>query len=107
MKRSILLSLLNNYYPTAPEELEAKKRIIEFVQQHEDCFQRSLDIGHITGSAWLLNRDGTKALLLHHAKLDKWLQLGGHCDGDHDVLRVAIREAQEESGIGNIVPVST
>lgn len=107
MKRSILLELLKAYNPTAPEELVAKKRTIEFVEQYENCFERSLDVGHITGSAWLLNQDGTKTLLLHHAKLGQWFQLGGHCDGDHDVLGVAIKEAQEESGIKSIVPVST
>lgn len=105
MKRSLLLELLKAYNPTAPEELVAKKEIIDFVEQQEDCFERSLEIGHITGSAWLISQDGTKVLLMHHSKLNMWVQLGGHCDGDHDVLRVALKEAQEESGIEEIVPV--
>lgn len=106
MHRKKLLDLLENYYPTSPEEIEFKQQIIEFVQQHTDCFQRTLEIGHITASAWLLNKQGTHALLMHHAKLNSWFQLGGHCDGDSDVLAVAIKEAQEESGINDIFPVS-
>ena len=106
MKRTLLLEFLNHYTPSDPEEQVAKQHIIEFVHNHENCFERSLDVGHITGSAWLINKDGTKALLMHHAKLNMWVQLGGHCDGDHDVLRVALREAQEESGIMGIAPVN-
>ncbi|MDF2439202.1 MAG: hypothetical protein JWN98_186 [Abditibacteriota bacterium] len=55
--------------------------------------------GHITGSAWLINGDASRAVLVHHAKLNRWLQPGGHCDGEADVLRVALREAQEETGL--------
>ena len=105
MKRQQLLHLLNIYQPTL-EEATFKDRMINFVTAHEDCFERSLAEGHITASAWLLNTDATQALIMHHTKLDRWFQLGGHCDGESDVLAVAIKEAQEESGIMNIVPVS-
>ncbi len=81
--------------------------MLAFVEVHEDCFERSLEIGHVTASCWLLNRDGSKALLLHHAKLDRWFQLGGHADGHPNVLEVALKEAQEESGIQQIQPVSS
>lgn len=104
MKRQQLLHLLNAYQPT-PEEVAFKERMLAFVQEHEACFERSLMHGHMTASAWLLSSDEQCALLMHHAKLDKWLQLGGHCDGESDVLAVALKEAQEESGIQNIVPV--
>ena len=106
MHRSMLLKKLHTYQPNNPEEQTSKKQMIDFIQQHEDCFERSLEEGHITGSAWLLNKDKTKALLMHHTKLDSWFQLGGHCDGDPDVLHVAIKEAQEESGIKHIQPLS-
>ncbi len=106
MKRSALTTLLHNYHPTAPEEIIFKESMLQFMAAHEDCFERTLEIGHFTASCWLLNKDGDKALLLHHAKLDRWFQLGGHCDGDSDVLAVAIKEAQEESGIMGISPVS-
>lgn len=105
--RSNLIKLLHTYQPVHPEEITFKDQMLTFINQNPDCFERSLASGHITASAWLINHDGSKALLLHHFKLDKWFQLGGHCDGDSDVLSVAIKEAQEESGIENIVPVST
>jgi 8-oxo-dGTP pyrophosphatase MutT (NUDIX family) len=106
MNRFALIKKLQNYSPVAQEEIEFKDIIISFIQMNSNCFERSLEIGHITASAWLLNKDGSKALLMHHFKLDKWFQLGGHCDGNSDVLAVAIKEAQEESGIMNIIPIS-
>ena len=62
---------------------------IEFVETHEDCLLRSQLSGHLTGSAWVVDRTRNQTLLTHHRKLDKWLQLGGHADGDPDLLAVA------------------
>src|SRR3989338_318582 len=101
-----LLELLEHYNPTDTDEIEYKKRIIDFVLSYANCFERSLAIGHITASAWLLSKDKTHALLMHHTKLDNWFQLGGHCDGNPDTCAVAIKEAQEESGIAHIIPVT-
>lgn len=106
MKRSQLITLLQKYNPS-DEEIAFKDRMLIFIEQNIDCFERTLESGHITASCWLLNKDSSQALLLHHAKLDRWFQLGGHCDGDSDVLAVAIKEAQEESGITHIVPAGT
>jgi 8-oxo-dGTP pyrophosphatase MutT (NUDIX family) len=106
MHRFKLLTLLAQYLPTNPEELKFKARIQQFMSDHPNCFERTLAIGHITASCWLLSADASRALLTHHAKLNAWFQLGGHCDGNPDVLAVALREAQEESGINAIEPVS-
>lgn len=106
VKRNSLLVMLDRYEPWQ-EEITYKDDITAFIKAHVDCFERSLSVGHVTASAWLLSSDATQALLMHHAKLNRWFQLGGHCDGDPDVLQVAIKEAQEESGITAIVPVST
>ena len=105
MKRNLLLNLLEHYSPSSSEEV-FKCDMIAFAQKHENCFERSLEIGHFTASAWLVNNDNSKALLMHHTKLNRWFQLGGHCDGDADVLAVAIKEAQEESGIEHIQAMS-
>ena len=64
-----------------------------------DPFTRERLAGHFTGSAWLVSADGLRVLLTHHRKLQRWLQLGGHADGDHDLAAVALREAEEESGL--------
>lgn len=78
-----------------------------FLKNNENCFDRKTLRGHITGSAWLLSPDYKSVLLTHHAILDKWLQLGGHADGEADIKKVALREAQEETGITGITFVST
>jgi len=106
MHRQQLLNLLQQYCPTDAQEKKFKEQLLAFVQKYPNCFERSLEVGHITASCWLVNKDNSKALLMHHTKLDKWFQLGGHCDGDSNVLQVALKEAQEESGIDAICPIS-
>lgn len=106
MKRNALINLLHTYVPTTDDDAQAYDRIVAFVSTQPDCFERTLEMGHVTASAWLVNRAGTHALLMHHAKLNLWVQPGGHCDGESDVLAVAIKEAQEETGIQHIAPVS-
>jgi 8-oxo-dGTP pyrophosphatase MutT (NUDIX family) len=105
MHRNLLKKLLENYSPIYPNEQTTKKLMLDFLATCEDCFSRSCGLGHFTASALLLNSDCSRILLLHHKKLGKWFQPGGHCDGDSDVLRVAIKEAREESGIDNIIPL--
>lgn len=86
-------------------ELEEAKRIemIDFIKQYPTrCFQRELLIGHITASAWIVNEDFSKTLLIHHKKLNKWLHPGGHCDGDEDTFFVANKEVWEETGLENL-----
>lgn len=106
MHRNNLLELLERYNPSDKDELRYKREMHAWVKSYENCFLRSLSEGHVTASAWLTNKHNTHALLMHHAKLNNWFQLGGHCDGENNVLGVAIKEAQEESGIKEIVPVS-
>jgi len=75
----------------------------EFLQSDSTVFERSHLAGHFTGSAWLVSADGERVLLTHHRKLGRWLQLGGHADGDTDLARVALREAEEESGLTDLL----
>ncbi len=100
--RTRLLRDLAAYVPSDAREAAMAERLRTFVAENVACFERSLTIGHVTGSAWIVDPAGTAAVLTHHRKLDKWLQLGGHADGDADIRRVAIREATEESGLARI-----
>jgi 8-oxo-dGTP pyrophosphatase MutT (NUDIX family) len=103
MHRNKILSLLNNYFPIDANEKIYKKEIINFILNNSFCFERSNLKGHITASGWLINKTKDQVLLLHHKKLNEWYQLGGHADGENDLIKVAIKEAQEESGINNII----
>lgn len=80
-----------------------RERMIDFVTRHEDCASRSLKIGHLTGSAWIVNPARTHALLTHHRRLDLWVQLGGHVEDDAEMRAASWREAREESGLREIV----
>jgi 8-oxo-dGTP pyrophosphatase MutT (NUDIX family) len=106
MHRRPLIALLEAYEPSGETDAAARERILRFVRAHDDCFERSLLEGHITGSAWIVNEGRTRCLLTHHRKLERWLQLGGHADGQADVLEVAMREAVEESGLTSLRAVS-
>ena len=99
MHRRELKALLAEYRGRWPQESATVARFDAFVDSHPDCFHRSCRVGHITGSAWLVDMAGDRVLLAHHAKLGRWLQPGGHSDGDPDTLAVALRETREESGL--------
>lgn len=99
MHRRKLLSLLDTYHVTFPEEAEETARFRAFVERQPDCFSNQCLEGHVTGSAWVVDPSGSRVLLTHHRKLDRWFQLGGHSDGDPDTTAVATREAEEESGL--------
>jgi 8-oxo-dGTP pyrophosphatase MutT (NUDIX family) len=98
--------MLDGYARHHPRERDVVARIRTLVESHPDCFLRTCLPGHVTASAWILSADLRWFLLTHHAKLDRWLQLGGHADGDPDVRRVAEREAREESGMARFTRVS-
>lgn len=106
MSRELTIDMLRRYGEKYPGELATVQRFIKFVSENEDCFERTLEEGHITGSAWVVDETGEKALLTHHKKLDRWLQMGGHADGESDILAVALREVEEEAGLEEIKPVS-
>ena len=99
MHRRALRTLLERYLAVWPGEHAVVARFLAFVEGHEHCLLRSCGPGHITASAWVVNSEWSCSLLTHHKKLGKWLQLGGHVDGESEVERACLREAQEESGM--------
>lgn len=96
------LALLDRYAREHPDEAAVVGCFRELMRTDPQAASRERREGHLTGSAWLVSRDGERVLLTHHRKLDRWLQLGGHADGDVDLARVALREAGEESGLGEL-----
>ena len=100
--RHNFLELLANYPVSGTPETALRQEFLELVSSSADACMRSRLAGHLTGSASLVSADGRKALLMHHRKLDRWLQPGGHADGDWDLAAVALREAMEETGLPNL-----
>jgi 8-oxo-dGTP pyrophosphatase MutT (NUDIX family) len=96
-------ALLARYETHAPDQISAKIRFAAFAASHPDVYLRSHNCGHFTASCWLVSADSKRVLLTHHKKLKRWLQLGGHADGDQDLARVALTEALEESGLTQLV----
>ena len=90
---------LRDYRVRWPREAASADDFLALLDGPEDPFVRERLAGHFTASAWLVDRTGTRVLLTHHRKLGLWLQLGGHADGDSDLARTALREAEEESGL--------
>ncbi|MEQ8849097.1 NUDIX hydrolase [Botrimarina sp.] len=97
--REQLRADLLRYTTRHPHELSVAERIVRLIDDRADCASRTCEPGHLTGSAWVVSRDGQRHLLMLHAKLRKWLQPGGHADGDWALARVALREAAEETGL--------
>ena len=81
---------------------EQRDRILAFLDAHPDALHRTCIEGHLTASALVVDPSRRRALLMHHRKLDKWLQMGGHADGDADLRAVALKEAFEECGIAGL-----
>lgn len=95
----LLENALRDYRGRWPDEAACVDGFLDLLAEGGDPFVRQRLAGHFTASAWLVDRPGARILLTHHRKLGMWLQLGGHADGDRDLARTALREAQEESGL--------
>lgn len=113
MHRDPILKSLDHYQATWAHQSVVNGRVLDrdqdmirkfksFVLEYANCFERSHYPGHITGSALVVNRSLTKVLLTHHKKLNIWLQLGGHADGNSRASEVAMQEALEESNLTDL-----
>lgn len=105
MNRETLTAALRSYRSHYAEENAFVPGFLELLL-HPHAFQRNHLPGHITGSAFIVDAARAHVLLTHHAKLNRWLQPGGHADGQEDVLSVALREAKEETGLNEFMCVS-
>ncbi len=86
-----------------PDAERHRRAILDFVDAHDDALDRSCREGHLTGSAVVIDPAGGRVVMLHHRKLDRWLQPGGHCDGNANLAAVALREAIEETGLDGLM----
>ena len=93
---------LTGYGRRWPAEKAVVAQFLALLDDPADPLVRERLEGHFTGGAWLVSGDGRRTLLTHHRKLGRWLQLGGHADGDSDMARVALKEAEEESGLSHL-----
>ena len=98
VERKRLLADLERYHPRDVVELSVRDLMCAFVTREPRCFERSAREGHLTASAWIVDPQRHSTVLVLHKKLGRWLQPGGHADGDGDLRRVALREAAEETG---------
>lgn len=103
-----LLEQLKAYQPYNEQEARDKEMILRLMADvnQPDLFTRKNDVAHFTASAWLVNKEHTKVLMIYHNLYDSWAWTGGHADGERNLLAVAIKEAQEETGVQTITPVS-
>lgn len=101
-----LIEMLEKYVPYNEQESCDKRIIMGHLKNTNDIYLRDNQTVHITASAWVVNHDYSKILMIHHNIYDSWSWMGGHADGDDDLLNVAIKEVREESGILNVHPVS-
>ena len=106
MSLNILKENLEKYIPYNEQEEADKEVMLSYINNFDNVLTRENKYGHFTSSAFVLNRERTKILMAYHKIYDSWAFVGGHSDGDSDLLHVAMKEAKEETGIKNVTPIS-
>ena len=106
MSLNILKENLEKYIPYNEQEEADKEVMLSYINNFDNVLTRENKYGHFTSSAFVLNRERTKILMAYHKIYDSWAWVGGHSDGDSDLLYVAMKEAKEETGIKKVVPIS-
>ena len=94
-----LINQIKEYKPYNEQEERDKILILDWIRNNENAFSRENTVAHMTASAWVVNRERTRVLMVYHNIYNSWSWLGGHADGETDLLSVAIREVKEEAGI--------
>lgn len=90
------------YIPYNEQEASDKKLMLDYINKFDDVLTRENNMCHFTASNWIVNEDRTKVLMIYHNIYKSWAWTGGHADGDSDLLHVALKEAEEETGINNL-----
>lgn len=97
---------INNYKPFDEKEANDKEVMLEYIKNTEDVLTRENKIAHFTASAWITNKERTKILMIYHNIYNSWSWVGGHADGEENLFKVAKKEAEEETGLTNITPLT-
>ena len=101
-----LTQQLTQYCPWNEQEEADRRELLRRLESSEDLYTRSNAAAHLTASAWVVSPDRQQVLMAYHNLYDSWAWLGGHADGERDLLAVALREVREESGLTEVRPVS-
>ena len=102
MKILKLKEQIEKYIPYNEQEATDKELMLEYIDKFEDVLTRKNKMCHFTASNWIVNKDRTRVLMIYHNIYKSWAWTGGHADGDSDLLHVAIKEAEEETGLNNL-----
>lgn len=97
---------IEKFIPYNEQEEVERKIMLNYINDFDDVLTRQNEYGHFTSSAFVLNKERTKILMIYHKIYNSWAWTGGHSDGDSDLLYVAMKEAKEETGIKNVTPIS-
>lgn len=95
---------IHNYHPVNEQEQRDREVMLQYTELFDNILERENVFAHFTASPWIVNRDGSKVLLIYHRIYDSWGWCGGHCDGEEDFLAVALQEGREETGLPSILP---
>lgn len=101
-----IIEQIVNYQPFNEQEEKDKEQILKLIKCHKDIFHRENKNAHMTASSWIVNDNKSKVLMAHHNIYNSWAWLGGHADGESDLLGVAEKEIMEESGLSQVTPIS-
>ena len=102
----MLRKIIEGYIPCCEQEREDKRMLLKYIDENPDILLRSNETAHFSASAWVVNPSRTRVLMLFHNIYNSWSWPGGHADGEEDLLGVALREVQEETGLTDIHPIS-
>lgn len=93
---------IKSYKPYNKQEEKDREMIIEYIKTFQDVLTRKNKMCHFTASSWIVNKERTRVLMIYHNIYKSWTWTGGHADGESNLLKVAIKEAKEETGLKNL-----
>ena len=97
-----LRTQIENYEPYNQQEEKDKQVMLAYIDTFNNILTRENDFAHFTASSWVMNKEKTKVLMIYHNIYQSWSWTGGHSDGEADMLKVAIKELKEETGVKEV-----